>query len=383
MEATALCITLWMTVFLQLCEQKVDADVWIEPSRLQVFEYEPFSLRCVGFDGLTDVNISRRNKAGKETCDGSKWGSLNETNCTITSPYKEDSGDYWCETRGKKSDYVNVIITAGSVILESPVLPVMEGESVTLSCRNKTTTSSILSADFYKDGRLIRSSSTGNITIHRVSKSDEGLYKCSISEGGESPESRLAVRAGSVILESPVLPVMEGESVTLSCRKKTITSSILSADFYKDGRLIRRSSTGNITIQRVSKSDEGLYKCSISEGGESPESWLAVRVSAKETSSTLSPWIFVSVSSMLLLLAVGIHRFYRSYRHRVSVEASAVDSGQMLYAVVSKTRKKKGVDQSYPTPVYYTLGPGETQQQEPSVTEDALYSTIQPLKMEI
>ncbi|XP_034096371.1 low affinity immunoglobulin gamma Fc region receptor III-like isoform X3 [Gymnodraco acuticeps] len=315
MEATALCITLWMTVFLQLCEQKVDADVWIEPSRLQVFEYEPFSLRCVGFDGLTDVNISRRNKAGKETCDGSKWGSLNETNCTITSPYKEDSGDYWCETRGKKSDYVNVIITAGSVILESPVLPVMEGESVTLSCRNKTTTSSILSADFYKDGRLIRSSSTGNITIHRVSKSDEGLYKCSISEGGESPESRLAVRA-------------------------------------------------------------------------------------KETSSTLSPWIFVSVSSMLLLLAVGIHRFYRSYRHRVllclstltpgpaehhtvSVEASAVDSGQMLYAVVSKTRKKKGVDQSYPTPVYYTLGPGETQQQEPSVTEDALYSTIQPLKMEI
>ncbi|KAI9524485.1 hypothetical protein NQZ68_018169 [Dissostichus eleginoides] len=196
MEATALCITLWMTVFLQLWEQKVDADVWIEPSRLQVFEYEPVSLRCVGFDGLTDVNILRRNKAGKETCDGSKWGSLNENNCTIESPYKEDSGDYWCEAGGKKSNYVNVIITAGSAILESPVLPVMEGESVTLSCRNKTKTSSILSADFYKDGRLIRSSSTStDLNICSVSKSDEGLYKCSIPDGGESPESRLAVRA--------------------------------------------------------------------------------------------------------------------------------------------------------------------------------------------
>ncbi|XP_034096373.1 vascular cell adhesion protein 1-like [Gymnodraco acuticeps] len=313
MEATALCITLWVTVFLQLCEQKVDTDVWIEPSRLQVFEYEPVSLRCVGFDGLTDVNILRWNKAGKETCDGSIWGSLNETTCNIKSPYKEDSGDYWCEAGGKKSDYVNVIITAGSVILESPVLPVMEGESVTLSCRNKTTTSSFLSADFYKDGRLIRSSSTGIITIHRVSKSDEGLYKCSISEGGESPESRLAVRA-------------------------------------------------------------------------------------KDSSSTLSPWIFVSVSSMLLLLAVGIHRFCKSYRHRVflclstktpgpadhhTVEARAVDSGQMTSAVVSKNRKKKGVDQSFPTAVYYTLGPGETQQQEPSVAEDAFYSTISPLKMEL
>ncbi|KAK1890466.1 Sialoadhesin [Dissostichus eleginoides] len=276
MEATALCITLWMTVFLQLCEQKVDADVWIEPSRLQVFEYEPVSLRCVGFDGL------------------------------------KDSGDYWCEAGGKKSVYVDVIITAGSVILESPVLPVMEGESVTLSCKNKTKTSSILSADFHKDGRLIRYSPTGNITIQSVSKSDEGLYKCNISDGGESPESRLTVRA-------------------------------------------------------------------------------------KGSSSTLSPWIFVSVSLMLLLLAVGIHRFCKGYRHRVflclstqtpgpaehhTVEASAEDSGQKTYAVVSKNRKKKGVDQSYPTAVYYTLGPGETQQQEPSITEDAFYSTISPLKME-
>ena len=88
-----------------------DADVWIEPSRLQAFEYKPVSLRCVGFDGLTDVNILRWSKTGKETCDGSKWGSFHETTCNITSPYKEDSGDYWCEAGGKKSVYVNVIIT--------------------------------------------------------------------------------------------------------------------------------------------------------------------------------------------------------------------------------------------------------------------------------
>ncbi|KAK5893123.1 hypothetical protein CgunFtcFv8_006023 [Champsocephalus gunnari] len=233
MEATALCITLWMTVFLQLCEQKVDADVWIEPSRLQVFEYEPVSLRCVGFD--------------------------------------EDSGDYWCAAGGKKSTYVNVIVTAGSVILESPVLPMMERESVTLSCRNKTTTSSILSAHFYKDGRLIRSSSTGNITIHRVSNSDEGLYKCSISDGGESPES-----------------------------------------------------------------------------------WLTVR--AKDSSSTLSPWIFVSVSLMVLLLSVGIHRFCKSYRHR------AYDAA-VFFCLSTKT-------------------PGSAEHHtEPSVAEDAFYSTISPVKM--
>ncbi len=81
--------------------------------------------------------------------------------------------------------------SGGHVILDSPVLPVMEGDDVTLSCREKTS-SSDLTADFYKDGLLMGSSSTGNMTIHSVSKSDEGFYKCSIS-GAESPDSRLTV----------------------------------------------------------------------------------------------------------------------------------------------------------------------------------------------
>lgn len=82
---------------------------------------------------------------------------------------------------------------AGSVILESPVLPVMEGDTVTLQCRNKMTSSNLM-VDFYKDGLQIGNSSTGNLTIESVFKSDDGLYKCSISRAGESPESRLAVR---------------------------------------------------------------------------------------------------------------------------------------------------------------------------------------------
>ncbi len=81
---------------------------------------------------------------------------------------------------------------------------------------------------------------------------------------------------GPVILESPVLPVMEGNTVTLSCREKK-TSSNITADFYKDGHIIARSSTGNLTIHKVSKSNEGLYKCNISDAGESVESWLTVR----------------------------------------------------------------------------------------------------------
>ncbi len=71
------------------------------------------------------------------------------------------------------------------------MLPGVEGEAVTLFCRNKMT--SKRKADFYKDGSLINAGSTGEMTIYSVYKSHEGHYKCSISGVGESAESWLAV----------------------------------------------------------------------------------------------------------------------------------------------------------------------------------------------
>ena len=46
---------------------------------------------------------------------------------------------------------------------------VTEGNNVTLTCRNKTTSSN-LTADFYKEGVHVGSTITGNMIIHSVSK---------------------------------------------------------------------------------------------------------------------------------------------------------------------------------------------------------------------
>uniref|UniRef100_A0AAX7V3W4 Ig-like domain-containing protein n=1 Tax=Astatotilapia calliptera TaxID=8154 RepID=A0AAX7V3W4_ASTCA len=104
---------------------------------------------------------------------------------------------------------------------------------------------------------------------------DSGVYWCESREGPTSNMVNLTVTGGSVILQSPVLPVMEGDDVTLLCKTKT-TPSNLPAAFYKDGSLIRKQPTGHMTIQHVSRSDEGLYKCDISGHGESPSSWITV-----------------------------------------------------------------------------------------------------------
>uniref|UniRef100_A0AAZ1X7W5 Ig-like domain-containing protein n=1 Tax=Oreochromis aureus TaxID=47969 RepID=A0AAZ1X7W5_OREAU len=104
---------------------------------------------------------------------------------------------------------------------------------------------------------------------------DSGVYWCESREGPISNMVNLTVTGGSVILQSPVLPVMEGDDVTLLCKTET-TPSNLPAAFYKDGSLIRKQPTGHMTIQHVSRSDEGLYKCDISGHGESPSSWITV-----------------------------------------------------------------------------------------------------------
>ncbi|XP_023821684.2 uncharacterized protein LOC101161512 [Oryzias latipes] len=75
---------------------------------------------------------------------------------------------------------------------------------------------------------------------------------------------------------------MEGHDLTLSCQSQTPPSKP-SAAFYKDGSLIRTEPTGHMTLQHVSRSDEGLYKCHISAHGESPSSWISVSEKPRTT----------------------------------------------------------------------------------------------------
>lgn len=80
---------------------------------------------------------------------------------------------------------------------------------------------------------------------------------------------------GSVILDSPALAVLEGSSVTLLCRNKT--TSINFAFFYKYDVILEKRAVEKINIDNFSKLNEGLYKCSIPDVGESLESWLPMK----------------------------------------------------------------------------------------------------------
>uniref|UniRef100_A0AAX7W0S4 Ig-like domain-containing protein n=1 Tax=Astatotilapia calliptera TaxID=8154 RepID=A0AAX7W0S4_ASTCA len=183
--------------------------------------------------------------------------------------------------------------------------------------------------------------------ISYIDPLDSGVYWCESREKATSKSIHLTVSGGSVILQSPVLPVMEGDDVTLLCKTKT-TPSNLTAAFYKDGSLIREEPTGHMTIQHVSRSDEGLYKCDISGHGESPSSWITVTDELKITTSApdspLSPeptspqLVFILIWYLMVFCPYFISTLLlvSLYRHRTT--------GQILK---SHAQPKHGFDNNY------------------------------------
>ncbi|XP_030287148.1 Fc receptor-like protein 5 isoform X2 [Sparus aurata] len=201
MEETRLLRLLFVTSLLSGCTHQ--ASLKISPHRSQLFEGESVSLRCEEDDSSDGWTVRRNTTKTGETrtqC-GPDWGKQSSSSCTISYMDPLDSGVYWCEsTGGAASSSINITVTGGAVILQSPVLPVMEGDDVTLTCTTKT---SNLSAAFYKDGSFIRTEPTGHMTLHHVSRSDEGLYKCNTISDGESPPSWISVTGKPTTITPP------------------------------------------------------------------------------------------------------------------------------------------------------------------------------------
>uniref|UniRef100_UPI003AACAF4C Fc receptor-like protein 5 n=1 Tax=Centroberyx gerrardi TaxID=166262 RepID=UPI003AACAF4C len=198
-------------------DRRSSASVTVSPNRTQHFSSESVSLSCEG--NSTEWTVKRFTEEGYLTHCSSNWGSMTGSKCNIDSIWT--SAVYWCESgSGEFSNAVNITgqcaFQDGSLILLSPVHPVTEGDSVTLGCKSRTEPLRY-NVDFYRNDKLIQNETTGEMTIHAVSKSDEGFYKCKYSRT-ESPQSWMAVKykPTPVLTVSPVW-LSPGASVTLSC----------------------------------------------------------------------------------------------------------------------------------------------------------------------
>ncbi|XP_053485851.1 carcinoembryonic antigen-related cell adhesion molecule 5-like isoform X2 [Ictalurus furcatus] len=180
--------TLWIT------GESPPVSLIINPSKTQHFTNDSLSQSCEDQINSTRWRV-RRYTHSERVLDCSR-GSVTGSTCEISFLSTSYTGVYWCESEsGENSNPVNITVHDGDVILESPVHPVTEGHPLTLRCLYRYPNSSNLRADFYKDGSVLQTQTTGEMIIRTVSESDEGFYHCKHPERGESPKSWVSVRA--------------------------------------------------------------------------------------------------------------------------------------------------------------------------------------------
>uniref|UniRef100_A0A672NYU9 Si:ch211-8c17.2 n=1 Tax=Sinocyclocheilus grahami TaxID=75366 RepID=A0A672NYU9_SINGR len=171
----------------------------ISPSRTQHFTSVSLSLSCKDQGNSDKWRVRRYTNSGQvEDCSSSLWSSKTRgSTCTNSYTSTADTGVYWCQSEsGENYHPVNITVHSG-VILESPVHPVTEGDTLTLRCLYPYSTPPNLRADFYKDGSLIQNQTTEMI-ISAVSKSHEGFYYCKHPERGESLKSWISVTVSQI-----------------------------------------------------------------------------------------------------------------------------------------------------------------------------------------
>ncbi|KAF5888874.1 Fc receptor-like protein 5, partial [Clarias magur] len=199
MRLTANQQPLWIT------SESPSVSLIINPSRTQHFINDSLSLSCEDQSNSTGWAVKRFTQSGgfnfslweshAYLLDFVWWQLISGSTYETTSLSTSYTGVYWCHSEsGENSNPVNITVHDGDVILESPVYPVTEGHPLTLRCLYRNTNSSNLRADFYKDGSVFETQTTGEMIIHKVSKSDEGFYHCKHPERGESPKSWVSVR---------------------------------------------------------------------------------------------------------------------------------------------------------------------------------------------
>uniref|UniRef100_A0A3P9CZJ9 Ig-like domain-containing protein n=1 Tax=Maylandia zebra TaxID=106582 RepID=A0A3P9CZJ9_9CICH len=258
--------------------------VTLYPNWSEIHRGETITVRCEIHGGDTEWDY--------EWETNSMIKGPNQNEYRIRSASSSNSGNYRCKGRMKSSQHEttewsdSVTLTVSDNVHSAASLTVspdrvqhFTSDSVSLTCEGNFPEWRV--RKFSEDGRLSDCRRmTGSTCDINTSKSDTGVYWCESGSGEFSSAVNITVQNdGNVsILVSPVHPVTEGASVSLSCSLRTqkILSNVF---FYHNDKLIENDPRGELKISAVSKSDEGFYKCQYS-GRESLDTSVSVLLCA-------------------------------------------------------------------------------------------------------
>ncbi|XP_054723241.1 hemicentin-1-like [Uloborus diversus] len=219
----------------------------------------------------------------------------------IDSLSEEDAGNYTCVASTERfqesfTTYLDVLVPA-SWVHQPTDLDVISGEKIVSNCEGNGKPHPIVawyrtSSNSFDFNQIIHSKEetvlqNGSLSINAVSKDDEGMYKCNISNGvGKSLEKTILIRViGVTALIQPFSfpkTSVVGKRVTTVCA--TTTGGKMEFLWMKDGKELLKNSKvivktfsefSNLIIDPLSEEDSGNYTCVASSRGIS-ESFTAV-----------------------------------------------------------------------------------------------------------
>ncbi|XP_026018189.1 obscurin-like isoform X2 [Astatotilapia calliptera] len=274
-------------------------------------------------------------------------------------------------------------------------------DSVSLTCEGKFAEWRV--RKFSEDGRLYSDCRrmTGSTCNINTSKSDIAVYWCESGSGEFSSAVNITVHddGNGPILVSPVHPVTEGASVSLSCSLRTqkILSNVF---FYHNDKLIENDPRGELKISAVSKSDEGFYKCQYS-GRESAQSWMSVKGVLCPESSSLPVWLIVGLACGISVFIIVLLSFYHFRKKKDSgfispmtttnhvvnqseihkhncLDHGAGEIHDVTYSVIQLKHvgKKRKRHKSQEHTIYSEVKVGVEEKSSPAASNEELYSEV-------
>jgi hypothetical protein len=198
--------------------------------------------------------------------DGHDIVGATDSSFSLASAQNTDAGDYRCiatNSGGSASSQVAAL----TVQLLPPLidsgpnsLTVIEHEAASFSC---TATGTLINYQWQKDGVVIAGAQDRTFSIAHSAQSDEGAYRCVVTNSAGSVTSdpaTLNVQAlPPVITQQPsARTVTEHASVSFSCAASGIP---VSYRWQKNGEDIAGSASATFSIDDVKYTDAGDYAC--------------------------------------------------------------------------------------------------------------------------